>query len=335
MHYSRPIYANMPTRTRTASDSVIRLPNPDGRVVDFSNTAQAPHAVRITVPKGSSYTDSGLYWTESFKVVLTCFEGRIHTWLGRGPYSNVDNFWGGGEPSSESYRKFEMHSWQREDAYYASSRKAASRNQVSKSLGSGHPPDLEKGESEALLTSSSADDLLDRDLVIEIGPHTDFWDQQWGDRHELLYRNHISMELDAALYPSLPSTPIAIRLLFKLPRILFPGALRDRLIAWFLQIQLLVLYSARVDYHPDLGGLPIMFLYGLYHFSYYWGPFSAQKPSWICRWEWNTIEVMSHFVVAFWSAVGRWFLGMQRTYPEYTPERLKDALDAWPGEVPN
>jgi hypothetical protein len=323
----------MPARTRTALDTIVHLPSPDGRVVDFSKSAESPHAVRITVPKGSSHTTSGVHWNEEFKVVLTCVEGRIHSWIGTGPYSNVDRFWGGGDPSNESYAPFEYHYWQREDVTRSRSRQAALRNQAPKSSDPGYEPDLEKGESDSLLPLSQGDDVLDRDLVIEIRPDSNYWAQHWGDRHEVFYRNHISMERDAGLYPSLPDTPILIRLLFNLPRFLFPAVLRDMLIAWLLSVQLLVLYSARVDHHPDLGSPPIMFLYALFHFPKYWAPFAPQMPQWVSRWQWNTIMVVSHFKVAFWSGFGKRLLGMKATYPEYTPERLKDALNAWPGEV--
>ncbi|KAH8883189.1 hypothetical protein GQ53DRAFT_753081 [Thozetella sp. PMI_491] len=76
-----------------------------------------------------------------------------------------------------------------------------------------------------------------------------------------------------------------------------------------------------------------MFLYGLYHFPKFWMPFAPQMPPWVGRWQWNAILVTSHIKVEIWSKIGTWFLGMQPTYPEYTPDRLKGVLDARPGEA--
>jgi len=110
-----------------------------------------------------------------------------------------------------------------------------------------------------------------------------------------------------------------------------PKALRDQLISWFLSVQLFVLYSA-FDHHLDLGSLPIMFIYGLLYFPKYWLPFGPRIPDWVCQWQWTNMIVVSHLKIAFWSRVGRWLLAMNPVYEEYTPERLKHALDPMPGE---
>jgi len=161
-------------------------------------------------------------------------------------------------------------------------------------------------------------DAKDNDLVVDISPTSDYWDQRYAAAHELFYRNLISMHLDAAIYPSLPTTPLLIRLIFKLPFILFPKVLRDYLVAYFLSIQLLVLYSA-FDYHPYLGSFPVTRWWT-------WGILPPRPPEWACRWQWNSMIVISHLKIAFWARLGRLLLGMREVYEEYTPERLRDAL---------
>jgi hypothetical protein len=139
------------------------------------------------------------------------------------------------------------------------------------------------------------------------------------------------MELNAALYPSLPSTPLPIRLLFKLPRFLFPDLLRNWLIAYFLSIQLLVLFSA-TDHHPYLGSWPLMNLYALIKFPRFFGPRPPRIPEWVCRCQWTSMIFVSHWKVWIWSAIGTRVLGVQAVYEEYTPGGLKDVLDPMSGE---
>jgi len=192
--------------------------------------------------------------------------------------------------------------------------------------------DLEKGnnieEERAWVNNGDTDDVL----TVAISPSPDHWDQKYTRRHELLYRNWASMELDAPLYPSLSTTPLPIRLLFKLPRLLFPAVFRDWLIGYFLSIQLLVLYSA-FDHHPYHGSLPFMTAYALWYFPRYWMPFAPRIPEWVCRCQWTSMPFLSHWKVWLWSGVGKKLLGMSEVYEEYTPERLKDCLDPMPGEL--
>ena len=335
----------MPGRTHTVNQNTFTFKSPDNRKYDFTDSPKTPHAVRITVPKGSTYRGPKPYWNETYNVLLTCLQGRCHTYWATGLYSNVDHFFSA--PASEAYARFELHYWQRWQT--------ASKNVATLSTGSEVPnekstlvvPDLEygdikkehqrtlkelvhkKGEESFFGTTSTEEN---EDLVVEVSPSTNYWDQAYGPRHELLYRNWVSMELDAELYPTLPTTPLPIRLLFKLPRFLFPKSLRDRLISWLLSVQLLVLYSA-FDYHPNLGSLPITYIYGLLHWPKYWMPFAPRYPEWVCRWQWTSMIVMSHLKIAFWSRIGRWFLAMKPVYKEYTPERLNHALDPMPGEA--
>ncbi|KAN0075651.1 hypothetical protein V8E54_006921 [Elaphomyces granulatus] len=329
----------MPGRTQTANQSIWTLRAPDNRKYDFTDSPNAPHVVRITVPKGSTYKGSKLYWNETYGVLLKCVQGQCHTFRGTGPYSNSDDFFG--PPFSETYPIFEVHSWQKwpTESKNAATEELSTVTSIATDL---ECAKVEKGQQRTLegflgekgdvssteITSTSTEG---GDLVVELSPSTEPWDQAYGPRHELFYRNWASMELDAELYPTLPTTPLPIRLLFKLPWFLFPKALRDQLISWFLSVQLFVIYSA-FDHHPDLGSLPIMFIYGLLYFPKYWLPFGPRIPDWVCRWQWTNMIVMSHLKIAFWSRVGRWLLAMNPVYKEYTPERLKHALDPMPGE---
>lgn len=316
----------MPSRTSTKDLMVIHLPSPDGRNVDFSETPSAPHAVRITVPKDTSYRTTGLYWNEEHATNLSCIQGRVHAFSGTGIYNNVDSFWGAG--SSKFYPAFTAHSWQRNDCWGTKASeprvsippKARSPSDI---MAARRDRDLEKGNPTSPAPQRNTDD---QDLIVDVTPDPDYWSQRYGKQYELLYRNFTSMTLDAPVYPSLSSTPFPIRLLFKSSSFLFSRVLRDKLIAWFLSVQLLVLYSS-FDYHPNLGSLPITTLYALLKFPKYWLPGAPQFPGWIARWQWNSMVVVSHVKVAFWSRIGRWFLGMSVVYDEYTPERLKGSLE--------
>jgi hypothetical protein len=179
--------------------------------------------------------------------------------------------------------------------------------------------DVEKSE------APQTQDTKHVDLVVDISPTSNYWDQKYAAAHELFYRNLIGMHLDAAIYPYLPTTPLPIRLIFKLPSIIFPKSLRDYLIAYFLSIQFLVLCSA-FDYHPYLGALPVTSWWT-------WRIISPMPPEWACRWQWNTMIVISHLKIVFWAGLGRWLLGMREVYEEYTPERLRDALPKPEGVV--
>ncbi|KAE9377362.1 hypothetical protein N431DRAFT_331672 [Stipitochalara longipes BDJ] len=316
----------MSKRTETANERTISLPSPDGRVYDFTKTPEeAPHAVNISVLPKSTFTGPIPYWNERYKVLLTCIAGRVHTFWGTGPYSNVDSFFGAG--SSETYDAFTLHYWQRSEQW-----------QTAKGSTPSHPHNHAENEQEPLLTEDrdiekgiDHQEATDDVLTVAISPSPNYWDQKHRRRHELFYRNWASMELDAALYPYLSTTPLPIRLLFKLPRLLFPDLLRNWLIAYFLSIQLLVLFSA-FDHHPHLGSWPLMTLYALAHATKYFGPGAPQIPQWVCRCQWTSMLFISHWRVWVWSGIGRWVFGMQPTYEEYTPERLKDALDPMPGE---
>jgi hypothetical protein len=318
----------MTKRTLTAIEKTISLPAPDGRVYDFTKTAEeAPHTVQISVPPNSSFKGPLPYWNEQFKLLFTCISGRVHTFWGTGPYSNVDNFFGAG--SSETYDAFTLHFWQRPEQWQTNKSYSHSRPQNHPGDENEHllgfDRDLEKGIDQQGLTDPQ--DIL----TVAISPSPNYWDQAHCRRHELLHRNWASMELDAALYPFLPTTPLLIRLLFKLPRFLFPDLLRNWLMTYFLSIQMLVLFSA-FDHHPNLGAWPLMSLYALVKFPRYFGPWPPQIPQWVCRCQWASMLFVSHWKVWLWSGIGTRVLGMQAVYEEYTPERLRDALDSMPGE---
>ncbi|KAF2106521.1 hypothetical protein BDV96DRAFT_654529 [Lophiotrema nucula] len=341
----------MPSRISTRDRTTIVLPSPDGRTYDFTKSKDDPHTVQITVPKNSS--DKGLpsYWSEEYPVMLHSIQGRCHTFEGEGLYNNVDRFFGGGV--TETYYPFTLHYWQREESWQTAYRLTATNEPTWRGWFNGvdgrpsarfldqhrHQESMRqecerKGaiitaiEEGSERTTSNHED----DLIVELLPASDWHKREYGKRHELLYRQTASMTLDAPLYPSLPSTPLPIRLLFKLPSFLFPQLLREWLIAQFLSIQLLTLYSSRVDFHPYLGSLPYTFLYGLYHMGKYWLPFAPRFPEWICRMQWTSMLLVSHVKVALWSKIGKWVLGMKDVYDEYTPVHLEDALDPLPGE---
>jgi hypothetical protein len=316
----------MTKRTETANETTISLPKPDGRVYDFTKTPEeSPHAVQISVPPQSTFKGPISYWNEQYAVLFTCIAGRGHTFWGTGPYSNVDIFFGAGH--SEMYERFTLHYWQREEQWQTA--KGSNRSRPQTRAENEHEPlldedrDLEKG----INREEAKDDVL----TVAVSPSADYWDQHYARRHELFYRNWASMELDAPLYPYLPTTPLPIRLLFKLPRFLFPEILRNWFIAYFLSFQLLVLFSA-FDHHPNLGSWPLMTLYAIAN-PRYLGPWPPRIPEWVCRCQWTSMLFVSHWRVWIWSGVGKRVLGMKSTYEEYTPERLKDALDPMPGEM--
>jgi hypothetical protein len=159
---------------------------------------------------------------------------------------------------------------------------------------------------------------------VDISINPNYWDQIYWRKYEFFYRNYASMVLDAHLYPQLPSTPFPIRFLFKLPWFLFPRVFRNWLIAFFLSIQFLVLFST-FDFHLHLGQLPITTIYTLLTKGIVFWP--GRPAEWARMWEWNTMIVISHLKVAFWSAIGRRLLGMNETYDEYSPERLTNNVE--------
>ncbi|OCK81843.1 hypothetical protein K432DRAFT_403461 [Lepidopterella palustris CBS 459.81] len=221
---------------------------------------------------------------------------------------NVDEFFGAGR--DEEVGRWALHEWGRVDQWQT--RKKAAKPVLTIPT--------------AFFTSPTRRTLnpwveTKKNLVIDLSPSLDYWDGKYAPAHELFHRHLASIHLDAPLYPSLPTTPLPIRLLFKLPSFLFPAILRDYLISCFLSIQLLVLYSA-FDFHPFLGMFPIASWWWLGHPTL----FPRRPPEWVQRWQWTSMIVLSHLKVGFWSWVGRWVLGMRVVYEEYTPGRLRDAL---------
>lgn len=314
----------MYSRSHTADQHIIALSRPDNRKFDFTKTPDT-HAVRITVPKDSSWKGWDIYWTETFSVQLNCVEGRIHTFSGTGLYDNVDSFFGSG--NGQTYEAFEFHLWQREEEWFKGKGSEGSKKLpffrsglVKDYQGRPMPEVSRKQDSELSCTEYS-----DKDLTVDISPGR--W-APWREekRQELFYRHLASTILDAPVYPYLPSTPFPIRLLFSLPSFLFPAALRRRLVAWFLSIQFLVLCSV-FDHHPYLGSLPVANAYATLYWYIYLMPLPPRLPEWVCRLHWECIIFVSHFKVWVWSAVGTRLLGMRPAYEEYTPERLKDVLD--------
>jgi len=317
----------MAKRTITATESSISLPAPNGCYYDFTKTPEeTPHAVRISVPPKSTFKGHRANWNEHYKILFTCISGRVHTFWGTGPYSNVDRFFGAG--ISETYEAFTLHSWQRSDQWQTASTKYRFPGRKTPENQDLFDRDVEKGhDGRGKQSGPEAEDTL----TIAISPSPNYWDTRYIKRHELLYRNWASMELDAPLYPSLPTTPLPIRFLFALPSFLFPARLRNYLISFFLSIQILVLFSA-FDHHPNLGSFPLMTLYAIWKFPRYWGPFPPQLPQWVSRCQWASMLFVSHWRIWLWSGIGKRLLGMNAVYEEYTPERLKDALDTMPGE---
>ena len=88
----------------------------------------------------------------------------------------------------------------------------------------------------------------------------------YAGRHELFYRDINSAILDAAKYPYLRSTPLWVRLLFSS---LSDGA-RTALTAWFLRLQLMVMYYM-FDFWPYLGSIPLDIFWT-------WRPFGDRAP---------------------------------------------------------
>src|SRR5215471_19202232 len=101
----------MPSRNHTANQNTFTFKSPDNRKYDFTDTPNTPHAVRITVPKGSTYGGPKPYWNETYNVLLTCVQGRCHTYSATGLYNSVDSFFSA--PASDAYAPFELHYWQR------------------------------------------------------------------------------------------------------------------------------------------------------------------------------------------------------------------------------
>ena len=313
-------------RTETANEKTISLPKPDGRLYDFTSTPdEAPHAVKISVPPESSFAGPVPYWNETYKVLLTCIAGTVHCFSGTGPYYNVDTFFSAG--NSETYEKFTLHYWQREEQWQTAKTPLRYRSQRPSDNEREHLLDEHRDIEKCIDRQVASDDVL----TVALSPSTNHWDQDYVGRHELFYRNWASMELDAPLYPYLPTTPLPIRLLFKLPRFLFPEVVRKWFIDYFFSFQTLVLFSA-FDHHPYLGAWPLMTLYSLAHFGKYIWMGAPQIPQWVCRCQWTSMLWVSHSRVWLWSLVGKWVLGMQPTYEEYTPERLKHVLDPRPDE---
>lgn len=318
----------MAKRTSTANEKIVSLPTPDGRVYDFTKTAEeAPHAVKISVPPNSAFKGPIPYWNEHYRVLLACIKGRVHTFRGTGLYSNVDSFFGAG--SSETYDSFTLHYWQRPEQWQTN--KSSAQSSFQKHVGNEQGPEQDPLLDRDLEKGIGQQGMVDDVLTVAISPSPNYWDQAYRHRHELLHRNWASMELDAVLYPSLPTTPLLIRLLFKLPRVLFPDLLRSWLVSYFLSIQLLVLFSA-FDHHPYLGAWPLVSLYAMVKFPRFFGPGAPQYPQWVCRCQWESMVFVSHWKIWIWSGIGTRVLGMKAIYEEYTPERLKDALDPMPGE---
>lgn len=337
----------MPSRTRTAYENVVALAAPDHRKFDFTESQDEPYAVRITVPKDTSFQGSEYYWTETYEVFLKCIEGRVHTYSGTGLYRNGDYFFGAG--SFQLYKKFVLHHWQRALNWQLDDKKGPGVAAGDGEEGESRPllgTDLEKGQfdrrpvgksgtSRDGKTTAVSSDLgtpnpNDGDLVLDIWPVSESDLVTYATRHELFYRHLASVHLDAPIYPYLPTTPLLIRFLFSLPNFLFPAKIRHYLIRYFLSIQLLALFSA-FDYHPELGVFPFTTIYNIIHFYKYSWP-KRQFPEWVCRAQWESMIVISHVKIWIWAGIGRRIFGMAPVYEAYTPERLKHALDQIPGD---
>lgn len=327
----------MPSRTCTAEQTVISLP--DGRTYDFTDASQEPHNVHITVP-GSYDFDAAREagWHEEHGEVLACVKGWVHVYTADSPLGSVDTKFGPG--SNIKLKKWSFYSWERDPFWKPTGLSTEKSSLLPGSHNQSSMPDFEAqlggevarhpavGQGGLPFDNGVAPICADEgklDIAVDLSIDVSTWDKPYRRRFELFHRNYASMHLDAALYPHLPTTPLPIRLLFKLPRFLFPARIRNWLISYYLSIQLLLLYSA-FDYQPYLGELPIGVVYILFKYGI---PIWPQRPpEWILKWQWNTMIVISHCKVAFWRIIGSKLLGMCETYHEYSPERLKEPWDA-------
>jgi hypothetical protein len=128
---------------------------------------------------------------------------------------------------------------------------------------------------------------------------------------EVLYRNTSSAALDAAIFPSLPSTPFWVRLLYS--SLAFSPAAQRLMISRLLWIQLQMIYFAH-DFRMYHGSVGALYLWLWTH------PFGRERPpKWVLNIEWWSISVISiaTHCVCYW--LGRLFLGMKAEYLEYTP----------------
>lgn len=171
--------------------------------------------------------------------------------------------------------------------------------------------DVEKGYSDR---SEQGDPEVEDTLTIAISPSSDHWSTGYVKRHELLYRNWTSMELDAHLYPSLPTAPLPIRLLFALPSFLIHVLVRNYFIS-FHSIQILVLFMA-FDPHPNLSSFPLMTLYAIWKFGQHRGPSSPQLPQWVSWCQSASMLLVGHWRIWLWSGIEKRLLGMKAVYEE-------------------
>jgi hypothetical protein len=128
---------------------------------------------------------------------------------------------------------------------------------------------------------------------------------------EILYRDTSSAVFDAALFPSLPSTPFWVRLLYFL--LAFSPATQRQMINKLLWIQVQMMYFAH-DFRMYHGSFGFLYLWLLTH------PFRSERPpNWVYTIEWWSVSLRSTAMhsICYW--FGRLFLGMKAEYLEYTP----------------
>ena len=177
----------MPSRAHTADQTLIALPNPDYRLYDVTDSPAKPHNVLITVSKHATYQPRH-YWTETYSLRLNCVKGRCHTFSGTGLYRNGDTF--AGPPFEEAYQPFEMHLWEREERWQTVAGKGTWTGAAApcKERDEEAPLLASDVEQERLISAPFATTDREEDLIIELSPSDNVWDQRYAKRHELFYR---------------------------------------------------------------------------------------------------------------------------------------------------
>ena len=126
-----------------------------------------------------------------------------------------------------------------------------------------------------------------------------------------LLRNICSVELDRNLFPRSASTPLWLRVLFKLLAWSSTQRARERLLDGLMWIQLRMMFH-KYDFHLYCGRVFI---------SWWWTaqPFGGTVPEWAREFEWRSQEVITGIVQGGCYCIGRLLLGMRAEYRQYTP----------------
>ena len=120
----------------------------------------------------------------------------MHIFSGTGLYSNHDSFFGVG--SSETFPAWSLHSWGREDQWQTQGADRDSHSSEATTALSESTPLLQTSsvvDPEKQVKDLHADiqtseglqiqDTRDNDLVVDISPTSDYWDQKYAAAHEL------------------------------------------------------------------------------------------------------------------------------------------------------